>query len=378
VRDVVKKAVQSICDLLGVSAPEKKMKGKDKRNPDTKLPPAGDQPDETDSDDQDSLEDERMIKEQLETSASEREEIARMGSRTAAQEVNQDRKSVDSDSSEDDEEEDEEERAISRMEAALGSSSEDEESESDIEDRGNPMEITSDEEEAEPAEIGKSNPESEDEESESDDDDEEDNRVDDDGENNQDQSVAVSSSFDDDPFYPFSDEEEEAEEEEESASQSPSPKPVTKTKVKVGAESTFLPTLMGGYISGSESASDVEELAPARKNRRGQRARQAIWEKKYKDQAKHLAAQARSRDAGWDARRGAVGSDDKHAGKPWKRGVSNPFKRSDEPRQDRSASIAAKSKPKGTEPLHPSWEAKRKAKEAMQNAVFSGRKTTFD
>ena len=53
--------------------------------------------------------------------------------------------------------------------------------------------------------------------------------------------------------------------------------------------STFLPTLMGGYWSGSESsASDIEDAAPVKKNRPGQMARRAIWEKKYGEKANHV------------------------------------------------------------------------------------------
>ena len=160
-------------------------------------------------------------------------------------------------------------------------------------------------------------------------------------------------------------------------SRSPSPK---RSKRKRGAEdtgptvgSTFLPSLMGGYISGSESASDVD-MAPPRKNRRGQRARQAIWEKKFKQEAKHLLKPAR--DQGWDPKRGAV----EGARTPWKRGIANPFSRPEGGAQDGSAPVVPR-KPRTTDnagPLHPSWEAKKKAEEKQQNVKFEGKKIKFD
>ncbi|KAI1490301.1 Bud-site selection protein [Biscogniauxia mediterranea] len=182
--------------------------------------------------------------------------------------------------------------------------------------------------------------------------------------------------------------------------------------------SAFLPSLMGGYISGSESASDVD-VAPARKNRRGQRARQAIWEKKYGDKAKHHQKKATedSRNQGWDMKRGAVGGDDNDGSggsKPWKKGIQNPFEkqhvhpqrqqRMNQPDKDKVAkepnrqqrrqeSGQSKSqqpppslpKPKpipnkrdDTGPLHPSWAAAKKAKEEATKVAFQGRKVTFD
>ncbi|RYP72017.1 hypothetical protein DL771_004486 [Monosporascus sp. 5C6A] len=170
--------------------------------------------------------------------------------------------------------------------------------------------------------------------------------------------------------------------------------------------SAFLPTLMGGYISGSESASDVDVAPAAKKNRRGQRARQAIWEKKYGERARHKQEQAKkmkdSRDSGWDMRRGAV--DENGGAKPWKKGIRNPFEKSavhpDRQRQvqdghrhqhqgrDRANSEEgrempaprSRSKPKKDDagPLHPSWAAAKKAKEESQKVAFQGRKVVFD
>ncbi|KUI69449.1 Protein bud22 [Cytospora mali] len=154
-------------------------------------------------------------------------------------------------------------------------------------------------------------------------------------------------------------------------------------QAKSKTDRIFLPSLMGGYISNSESeASDIDVAPPARKNRRGQRARQAIWEKKFKEQAKHLAQEKSSRDDGWDLKRGAV---DGSARTPWKAGVKTPFaKRTGGNSVELPTYAAEPQKPKAPRkkdnegPLHPSWEARKKAKEAQETAVFQGKKITFD
>ncbi|KAI0539058.1 Bud-site selection protein [Xylaria digitata] len=194
--------------------------------------------------------------------------------------------------------------------------------------------------------------------------------------------------------------------------------PTKKTKVKAvkpasfnTGSSAFLPSLMGGYVSGSESASDVDVAPPTRKNRRGQRARQAIWEKKYGEKAKHHQKEKEPRDSGWDMKRGAV--DD--TSKPWKKGIVNPFEknhvhperqqqmqgqgdrqvkgkgskdtreRRPPPRQENNKGFGPeKPKPRppptrdDTGPLHPSWAAAKKAKEGAQKVEFKGKKVTFD
>lgn len=160
--------------------------------------------------------------------------------------------------------------------------------------------------------------------------------------------------------------------------------PAASARTGVIKGSTFLPSLMGGYISGSESASDIEEARP--RKRRGQRARQAIWEKKYGASAKHLQKESRAggRDAGWDMRRGAVDGDVRDRKTPWKKGVSNPSARSGQ-----GVGIATRDEAFGKPtsrptkrddqgPLHPSWAAKKKAQDAQKNASFSGRKIVFD
>ncbi|KAI1100626.1 Bud-site selection protein [Jackrogersella minutella] len=195
------------------------------------------------------------------------------------------------------------------------------------------------------------------------------------------------------------DENEDVSESEDSSSAVAPPSKKTKTARNVPVttgNSAFLPSLMGGYISGSESeASDLDVGPPERKNRRGQRARQAIWEKKYKDKAKHVQNQqkAQGRDQGWDMKRGAVG-DDEGSNKPWKKGIHNPFENPhihpERQRQMQGTSqtedrdFLEKPKPKlvpqrdDTGTLHPSWAAAKKAKEGNQKIAFQGRKVVFD
>ncbi|XP_044719088.1 BUD22 domain-containing protein [Hirsutella rhossiliensis] len=177
-------------------------------------------------------------------------------------------------------------------------------------------------------------------------------------------------------------------EDSDSQSESASPPPAKQRKGEVKQSvttagtgviggSTFLPSLMGGYISGSESASDIEEARP--RKRRGQRGRQAIWEKKYGASAKHLQKESQTggRDAGWDMRRGAVDGDGRERKTPWKKGVSDPLARS------AWNEASGKPTPKPTKrddqgPLHPSWAAKKKAQDAQKNMSFSGQKIVFE
>ncbi|KAG9097613.1 Vacuolar ATP synthase subunit B [Ceratobasidium sp. UAMH 11750] len=65
---------------------------------------------------------------------------------------------------------------------------------------------------------------------------------------------------------------------------------IAESKASAGAGSRFLPSLASGFIRGDSDASGIEDadVAPERKNRRGQRARKAIWEKKYGKNANHV------------------------------------------------------------------------------------------
>ncbi|KAJ5125715.1 hypothetical protein N7448_005033 [Penicillium atrosanguineum] len=193
----------------------------------------------------------------------------------------------------------------------------------------------------------------------------------------------------------------------DSVSRSPSPAfsaadspPSKKTKAARGSDApvqstTFLPSLMGGYWSGSEDASDGEEeaAAPKRKNRMGQQARRALWEKKFGAGANHVQKevkkQKKSRDSGWDTRKGATdGGRGGRFGGPGgfeDRGLSDrPHNVHNAGGQQSSSGPTQRSrlKPPPSKddegPLHPSWEAKKKLKEQASTAKFQGTKVTFD
>ncbi|KAL8934037.1 MAG: hypothetical protein Q9216_006104 [Gyalolechia sp. 2 TL-2023] len=156
---------------------------------------------------------------------------------------------------------------------------------------------------------------------------------------------------------------------------------------------TFLPSLMmGGYWSGSESASDdeVDAEKPQRQNRRGQQERRLIAEKKFGQNANHLKKQrkASDRDDGWDARRGAQssgGKDNQRRGG----GRTNRTSLASRFTKGAASSSGANSDPVGPgrtqaksqapeAPLHPSWQAAKTAKEHKMAATFQGKKVVFD
>lgn len=167
-----------------------------------------------------------------------------------------------------------------------------------------------------------------------------------------------------------------------SPSKSPSPPPAKRKKAPKPVEATNATqggfySLLGGYVSGSESASDIEVEAP--KKRRGQRARQKIWELKYGSQAKHLKEQKKtSRDSGWDMKRGAVDGDDQGRRTPWKKGVSNPFSKGSREAPSKEAKPQKIPTRDDQGQLHASWEAAKKAKEQQKGAAFAGSKIVFD
>ncbi|KAK4971184.1 hypothetical protein LTR66_011480 [Elasticomyces elasticus] len=181
----------------------------------------------------------------------------------------------------------------------------------------------------------------------------------------------------------------------QSSSVSPEPAPSRVKKLRSQpSNSNFLPSLtMGGYWSGSESEPEDDIDVAPKKNRRGQRARQQLWEKKFGTKAKHLqnahnGSQA-DRNQGWDPKRGAVdsarggrggfgrrdrtGGNDSSAG-----GQSASLSRGDGNSADVRAAQPQKPSKDNEGPLHPSWEAAKKAKEAKASVVFQGKKITFE
>lgn len=149
--------------------------------------------------------------------------------------------------------------------------------------------------------------------------------------------------------------------------------------------SSFIPSLSVGYVAGSDSEpeSDIEELAPAKKNRRGQRARQQIAEKKFGDKAKHLVNGKNDRSAGWDAKRGATdGGRGKRGGKAG--GNTHGGYGGGNAGYNRHAANEQPAPPKKKHnddegPLHPSWIAAKAAKEKKNAPVaFTGKKISFD
>ncbi|RPB24437.1 Bud-site selection protein [Terfezia boudieri ATCC MYA-4762] len=164
-------------------------------------------------------------------------------------------------------------------------------------------------------------------------------------------------------------------------SRTPSPAPASTEKISLPiTKSTFLPSLMGGYISGSES--DRNSYRPSkkgaaqkqRKNRMGQQARRALAEKKYKENARHIKLGLGSGNKE-DPKRGGRGVRGVRGGGGFGRGGGGRF--GGDGRDGGSKQVVERKK--NTEgPLHPSWEAARKAKEAKAKAEFQGKKIKFD
>ncbi|EFQ98384.1 bud site selection protein 22 [Nannizzia gypsea CBS 118893] len=163
----------------------------------------------------------------------------------------------------------------------------------------------------------------------------------------------------------------------------------SKARQKTTTDTTFLPTLMGGYWSGSESEpeQDYAPVVPERKNRMGQQARRKLWEKKYGNNAKHIQkqakeqAQGKNRDSGWDLRRGATAQKDTR-GKYGRNKIRGSQRK--EATESHATRVPAVSQPpmakrsNDDKPLHPSWQAAIKRKESKTQSSFQGKKVVFD
>jgi hypothetical protein len=156
-------------------------------------------------------------------------------------------------------------------------------------------------------------------------------------------------------------EDEDGDDEGEEGALSISPRP---TKKKA-----LLPALSTGYIPALDSDSDPDEeynsfapLKKIRKNKRGQRARQAIWEKKYGRAARHLNPKPQEKEPPRSKKpRERSGEDKSHDEK------TSPVE------------VDEKVVKKGNDP-HPSWVAKKRLREqqmAMAMAV-KPQKILFD
>ena len=184
---------------------------------------------------------------------------------------------------------------------------------------------------------------------------------------------------------------EEVTEESEIEEEPRKPKALNKLSPTAPKSTTFLPSLsLGGYWSGSESAEDLSDTGQQpRKNRRGQQARRALWEKKFGKNANHLKMQPQNRDEGWDPRRGARDSDDRgkrgrargRGGlRAWRGDVGEKGRGRGPVRSGANSDpvSARKTKTATDGALHPSWEAAKKAKEQKKPAAFQGKKVVFD
>ncbi|PVF99508.1 Bud-site selection protein [Serendipita vermifera] len=160
-----------------------------------------------------------------------------------------------------------------------------------------------------------------------------------------------------------------------------------------GPESSFLPSLAMGYLpgngdgsdwSGNEDAADIDP-AP-RKNRRGQRARKAIWEKKYGKNANHLkkAREDGTLKANWKYGRPERG------GKTYSKFGNQQGVPKGDPLREQTArhrkstsqlnlpqTAQSKQQKKVDGPLHPSWDAARRKKAQPMVVPSTGKKIVF-
>ncbi|KAG7816090.1 hypothetical protein KL928_005056 [Ogataea angusta] len=172
--------------------------------------------------------------------------------------------------------------------------------------------------------------------------------------------------------------EEPSEQSSESDDEQPDYESAKAERKKLGSDDFFselqLPALAGGYYSGGEDEEELEQaekdmkkLAKERKNRRGQRARQKIWEKKYGKNANHVKKE-----------RERVQSEREKQRLAYEERVR---KRAEKKKQEEEKKKQAQEKPRqpsAADKMHPSWEAKRRAEEALKNVKFQGKKVKFE
>ena len=147
-------------------------------------------------------------------------------------------------------------------------------------------------------------------------------------------------------------------------------------------EDAFLPSLHTGFIPGddwSDAEADYADTGgkgPAksqRKNRRGQRERRAIWEKKYGRHANHLKLREKEPRKAREHR-----APDRPTKRPKPMQASPPRQPRTQDPHPPSSSRVQPAPPPSNAPLHPSWIAKQRAKEAQHAAKPQGTKVVFD
>ncbi|KAK9377879.1 Bud-site selection protein [Lipomyces chichibuensis] len=147
---------------------------------------------------------------------------------------------------------------------------------------------------------------------------------------------------------------------------------IPKTDVKM-AQTIVLPSLNVGYISPSESDDDLYDeehnakKGPTthRKNRRGQRARQKIWEQKYGKNAAHLKRKEQERTEKEQRKQ------TKRRERLAQRGLQAIDKVTDSAFNDQKSEHQAVE----NKPLHPSWEARQQKNKHID---FKGKKIVFE
>lgn len=203
----------------------------------------------------------------------------------------------------------------------------------------------------------------------------------------------------------------EAEESEEDASDSDNDE-LTVTKAKrpqklapkgskgsSTPQSTFLPSLSVGFVRGSDDSdfSDAEGEAAdmPKKNRRGQRARRAIWEKKFGRNANHKKKEAEENAGAVMHKRGHTSTNagphrnpppaqGPHGTRPPPKGRSVPQHhqpvdagwagRSNNGANTLNTAVTKADK-KDDKRLHPSWEAKKRLKEKEGGGIVPSQGT---
>ena len=147
-------------------------------------------------------------------------------------------------------------------------------------------------------------------------------------------------------------------------------------------EDAFLPSLHTGFIPGDDWSdaeayyADTGGKGPAksqRKNRRGQRERRAIWEKKYGRHANHLKLREKEPRKAREHR-----APDRPTKRPKPMQASPPRQPRTQDPHPPSSSRVKPAPPPSNAPLHPSWIAKQRAKEAQHAAKPQGTKVVFD